>query len=183
MRERFCKSGQPFNQVGADFRTSLREMFTIFDLTDFNDEISFWLELSLTNGRAAYHEATDREDVMDFCKELIKLVEAFYLISVNKTTNTRRDAVHPAKFKPINNKKRLPVTEQQPESLPVNSILQFRNMFTPAYAELELFDLLDAVITYEGVKQVNRENLVLFYQCVRYLVNHAYTFEKDSEKL
>jgi len=183
MRKRFCKSGKPFNQADAGPGESLREIFLTFDLKDFRDEIVFWLELSLSNDRGAYLEGKDREDVMDFCHELIKLVEAFYLLSITGTRHKKpKTVISPAKRNISRKERQLLLIEPEEIEVPGKAIIHFRKMFSSSYVDLEMLDLLDSVITYEGIKEVNRQNLVLFYQCVRYLIASAYTFEKESPK-
>ncbi|HTE26007.1 hypothetical protein [Flavitalea sp.] len=182
MRERFSKSGNLFIRAGTDPAESIREIFDTFDLKDFRDEIIFWLELSLTNDKGAYQEGKDREDVMDFCRELIKLVEAFYMLSVSgmrqKLPKWRKNVV---KQKSSNSELSLLVDDEVIVE-PHKTISSFCRLFSSSYVESEMLDLLDSVITYEGVRQVNRINLVLFYQCVRYLISSAYAIDKKQAK-
>ena len=177
MRERFMKSYRPFNLPGDDTGESLREIFLTFDLKDFQDEITFWLDLALSNNQSVYQDGNDREDVIDFCRELIKLVGAFnYLSLTNNRTGTKTVVRSKVKKKCRTSSPAVSgVDEQKTASA---TILNFRDSFSPSYVELEICDLLDAVITYEGVKTVNRENLILFYQCVKHLLARAYTFQK-----
>ena len=182
MRKRFCKSGKPFYQADADPGESLREIFLTFDLKDFHDEIVFWLELSLTNDRGAYQEGKDREDVMDFCHELIKLVDAFYMLSITGIRHKKhKTVISPSKRNIGGKETQLLLIDPEEIGTPDTIIIHFREMFSSSYVDLEMLDLLDSVITYEGIKQVNRQNLVLFYQCVRYFIASAYTFKKSTK--
>jgi hypothetical protein len=190
MRERFSKTSRLFNSESLGFGESLREIFLTFDVKDFRDEINFWLEISLANDRAPYPDAGDREDVIDFCGQLIKLVEAFYHISVY-TGNLKNTGAAKKKF--VENKVQMipetqqalrrnerlskpPFITQMDMETAEFTIKEFRLMFSASYAQVEILDLLDAMITYAGTKEVSRENLVLFYQCMCYLVASAYAF-------
>lgn len=79
-------------------------------------------------------------------------------------------------------KMNMPVSLTEEEKIrPGLVIKQFCKTFKPAYAKMELMDMLDAVITYEGDKTLYRGNLVLFYQHAHCLVRLAYRFGKHKK--
>jgi len=61
---------------------------------------------------------------------------------------------------------------------PKKVIKQFCAAFKYSYAEIELMDLLDAVITYDDCKKLYKGNLVLFYQYIKWLIYLAYRLDK-----
>lgn len=65
------------------------------------------------------------------------------------------------------------LTDEEMKS-PENIINQFCTTFRRSYAQMELLDLLDAVITYERDKKVYKGQLVLFYEHLYFLVRLAY---------
>jgi len=74
------------------------------------------------------------------------------------------------------------LTEDE-KAKPTLVITQFGNSFPQSYAKMELLDMLDAVITYEGNKKVYRGNLVLFYQHLHCLVKLAYRMAKNKRQV
>lgn len=161
----------------------LKEIFKNFHLDDFREEINLWQQLALSNNRSAYEDGHDREDLIDFIKELHKLIEAFYLI--NKETNCLENK-RPLKGMTKKTKKMvfkmnipLSLTEEE-KNRPGLVIKQFCKTLKQAYAKIELMDMLDAVIIYEGNKTLNKVNLVLFYQHVHCLIKLAYRMGKHK---
>ncbi len=78
-------------------------------------------------------------------------------------------------------KMNIPVSlTEEAKTRPGLVIKQFCKTFKQAYAKMELLDMLDAAITYEGDKTLYKGNLVLFYQHVHYLIKLAYNISKNK---
>ncbi|MCW3090490.1 MAG: hypothetical protein JWP81_1559 [Ferruginibacter sp.] len=161
----------------------LREIFHIFHLDDFRDEITKWQQLALANDQSVYDEGNAREDLIDFCHEFLKLIESLHVL--NKT-NTKK---HKNKWKKnlsnaakkIIGKMNQPILLNEEEKVnPQLVIKRFCKSFSYSYTKIEILDLLEAVITYEGEKKVYKGNLVLFYQCMKCLLRMAYTICKNK---
>jgi len=176
-RRRFEKSSL-FQQKGGDQPfNSLQSIFKNFHLDDFREEINSWRDMALCNDQSAYDSGDAREDLMDFTKELQKLIEAFHLINIRAI---QRKKNRPAGYlsgqaKKLLSSLNIPVLLTEEESAaPLTVLLRFSKYFSREYAFTELWDLLDAVISYRGHNQVNKPNLIFFYQHLYFLVGLAY---------
>lgn len=150
---------------------NLRALFNNFQLETCRNELNHWQRLALANDQSAYDEAYLREDLMDFIEVLLKLVEAFWLI---RQRNIYKD-------KPklcAGMDKQVQYLNDDEVAKPKKVIKQFCATFKHSYAEIELMDLLDAIITYDGCKKLYKGNLVLFYQWMKWLIYLAYKFDK-----
>ncbi|RYE59281.1 MAG: hypothetical protein EOP48_01370 [Sphingobacteriales bacterium] len=156
----------------------LAEVFQHYHLDDFREEIETWEQLALSSGLSIYDEGAEREDLIDFVQGLHRLVEAFLLLNteINGREIGRTLKSLSEDARKLISEMNVPValTSEQKEN-PRSVIKQFTQRFKQSYAELELLDLLDAVVTYDGDKEVHKVNLVLFYQHLNYLIKLAYT--------
>lgn len=57
---------------------------------------------------------------------------------------------------------------------PGQVLIQFCKTFCQSYVLMELLDMLDAVITYKGDKEIYKGNLVMLYEALSVLVKLAY---------
>lgn len=176
-KKRFHKPQHVLNGGGKDPARRLYGIFKSFHLDDFRTELSLWQQLALSNDQSAYDEGGAREDLQDFTYGLQKLIEGLHVI--NRKRNRKKIKKQLRKL-PENSRKLLaginrPVLLSAAEQAkPASVIKQFCKIFSRSYAEMELLDLLEAVITYEGNKTVCKGNLVLFYRHLRCLVRLAY---------
>jgi len=176
-RKRFNKPWHFFSQACKRPFRGLREVFQNYHLDDLKQEIQRWQQLALCNDQSAYDEGCIREDLMDFIQELQRLMEAFHILNERKNRHRKRK-----QLKGLSKQGRqmlaqmnihVLLTDEEMKS-PENVINQFCITFRRSYAQMELLDLLDAVITYEGDKKVYKGQLVLFYEHLYFLVRLAY---------
>lgn len=186
MRKRFYKPHHFLNKAGNNPLQSLSEIFQNFHLDDFREEISLWEQFALSNDKSAYVENGEREDLIDFTHELHKLMEAFHILNEKRNQQGTGEQIKGSS----KNTKELPLQMNVSVLLTVEEkanpdlvIKHFCETFELAYAEMEILDMLDAVITYEGDNEVYTGNLVLFYQHVHYLIRLAYMMDKSKEFL
>jgi hypothetical protein len=180
-RKRFHKPWHFLSKEGAYPLHCLYEIFKSFHLDDFKSELNLWQELALCNDQSAYEEGGAREDLMDFIHGLQKLIEAFHML--HKKSNRQKinkgikgfSKQTKKMLSQINNPVFLTTAEMDKPGIVIK---QFCKRFTSSYTTIELLDLLEAVITYEGNKNAYKGNLVLFYQHLHYLVRLAYKMEK-----
>lgn len=180
-RKRFYKPYHFLCNTKKHPSSCLREIFKNFHLDDFREEINLWQQLALSNNRSAYEDGYDREDLIDFVTKLHKLIEAFYIINkeINSLENKRPLKGLTKKTKKMVSKMNIPLSLTEEEiNFPGLVIRQFCKFFKLAYVKMEMLDMLDAVITYEGNKTFYKGNLVLFYQHVHCLINLAYRMGK-----
>ncbi len=175
-QKRFYKPWHFLSQAGK-LHTGLREVFSNYPLHHLKQELQCWLQLALCNDNSAYAEASAREDLLDFTQELQRLAEAFYIINERKNTSQKRKQLKklPKQTRQIIAQENTPVLlTKEEKTKPEQVVHQFCKTFHRSYAQTELLDMLDAVITYKGDKQADKSNLVLFYEHLYVLVRVAY---------
>lgn len=184
-KRRFYKPWHFLSQAGKHLHTGLREVFCNYNLEELRQELQYWQQLALCNDNSAYREANAREDLLDFTRELQRLAEAFYTINEKKNVGRKHKQL---KKLPKQTPKAIaqvstPVllTEEEKKN-PEQVVRQFCKTFRRSYAQMELLDMLDAVITYKGDKKAYKSNLVLFYEHLSLLISLAYEkygYKKD----
>lgn len=182
-KRRFYKPWHFLSQAGKHLHTGLREVFSNYSLYHLKQELQCWLQLALCNDNSAYAEASAREDLLDFTRELQRLAEAFYIINEKKNAGQKRKKLKglPKQARKIIAQENTPVLLTDDEKKkPEQVIRQFCKTFHRSYVQTELLDMLDAVITYKGDKEADTGNLVLFYEHLYVLVRVAYGFCKDK---
>jgi hypothetical protein len=184
-RIRFHKPERLIDKVNGNPLVCITEAFLIFHLEDICQEIDQWLEIALINNNSAYEEGEAREDLMDFCAEMQLLIEAFHVINEQ---NKSKDVDEWRNRLPNDLRGKIDQLDQ-PELLspeqtanPILVINNFCNSFELSYARAELWDLLDAVIVYEGEREVYKMNLLLAYQWMSCLVEVAYVIYKRNDQ-
>ncbi len=182
-RKRYSKPHHFFGNAKKHPESCLAEVFKNFHLEDLRREINLWQHLALSNDQSAYDEGSVREDMMDFIQELHRLIEAFHIINEKNNLQKNNDWTKglSKQTKKILSGMNNPVSQTAEEKDRPNSVIKhFCKTFRRAYAKMELLDLLDAVIIYDGDKKVYKGNQVLFYQHLHYLIKLAYNMNKNK---
>lgn len=177
-RKRFFKQWHIFNRAGKCARDILWEVFHNYHLNDLKEELDSWKELALCNDNSAYEDGRSREDLVDFILQLHQLIEAFYILNERKNSDRRCK-----QLKRLSRQAREMISAFNTPILlttnknqtPKRVIKQFCKSFREPYVQMELLDMLDAVITYQGAKEIYKGNLILFYEVLLLLKNLAYT--------
>lgn len=185
-RKRFDKPWHFFKKAGKQPLRGLWEVFSNYDLDGLKEELDCWLQLALCNDQSAYYEGPDREDLVDFVQQLGRLIEAFHILNEQKNANRKRKqlkGMSKAALKVIAEMNNPVLITDAEKTSPKNVINQFCENLRWSYAQMELLDLLDAVITYDGHKQIYKGQLVLFYEHLHYLVRLAYRIHKHENYL
>lgn len=182
IRKRFYKPYHFFYKVREYPLRHLTEIFQNFHLDDFRQQINLWQNLALSNDQSAYDEGCSREDLIDFIQELHKMIEAFHIIS-KKSIRQKKNLRVKGLSKQTKNisKVNIPVfLNTEEKARPYTVIKHFSEAFDETYATIELLDLLEAVITYEGNKKAYKGTLILFYMHVHYLIGLAYSMSENK---
>jgi hypothetical protein len=174
------KSYRLCNKVKKRPLRSLRKIFEIFHLDDIRADILQWQQLALANDQSAYDEGTAREQLMEFCNELIRLAEALHIINERNQERKKLPKEVTDIIEKINQSASLTIEEKSNPLLIING---FCKMYSYNYVRTELWDLLEAVISYEGKKKVNKGSLLLLYQSMLCLLKVAYTLHKQPAEL
>ncbi|SDD77767.1 hypothetical protein [Niabella drilacis] len=185
-RQRFYKSWHFLNQGGKRPLRILWEVFYNYHLDELRDELQCWQQCALCNDNSAYSEEGAREDLMDFIRHLLRLIEAYYILNECKNSGKKR-----RQQKGLSKEARQMIAKMSTPVLltanekkdPGQVITQFCKTFRQSYVQMELLDMLDAVITYKGYKEVYKGNLVLFYEHLHCLVRLAYGSCKHKRKV
>ncbi len=175
VRKRFYKHGHFLNKAGKHPLHCIDAIFENFHLDDFREELTLWLRISLSNSEGAYEEATAREDLMDFVNHLHRLIEAWCIIHMI----TYREIVPPETRELLNIANHPFYLVEAEQRNPDRVIQQFCQTFRHGYVKIELLDMLEAVMTYEGEQLVCKGTLVCFYQHLHCLVRLAYRRHKQ----
>jgi hypothetical protein len=183
---RFRKPERLIDKITRNPKDCISETFMVLKLNEFREAINEWLEVAFINENCEYEEGRARWDLKDFCAELQLLAEAFHLMN---EANNRETAGAWKKKLPDNIKEELEQLNQ-PELLnseqkarPMLVINRFCNAFKLSYSRGELWDLQDAVISYDGEKEISKLNLLLIYECISCLVQAAFILNDNSQAI
>ncbi len=182
-KRRFYKPWHFLSQAGKHLHTGLREVFYNYPLEELKQELQCWQRLALCNDNGAYREAGAREDLLDFTKELQRLAEAFYLLNEKKNAGKKSKQLKklPKQARKVIAQENTTVllTDDEKKN-PEQVVRQFCKTFRRSYAQMELLDMLDAVITYKGEKEADKSNLVLFYEHLYALIRFCFAIKTGS---
>jgi hypothetical protein len=180
---RFTKQKRLVDRVKENPNTGIIDIFQLIELNDLKANLNCWLKVALSNERGIYDEAQLRADLICFTDQLLILIEAMYIKSevyrlqrpsdwTSELPKSIRDEIK------RNNHISLLSSEQINE--PDIVLEQFSNQFSNDYCRVELWDLLDAVISYEDdlIEGYSRLNVLLYYECFSCLIDSAYIIKK-----
>ncbi|MBX2925882.1 MAG: hypothetical protein KF746_27045 [Chitinophagaceae bacterium] len=181
-RERFHKPFYFLSATRGKLFRALREVFQNFPPGDFMKNLNQWQHMALCNGQSTYDEAGAREDLLDVTDALKKMVECWHIILIRKVVKKRKPAT---KLKRLQRKMLqqdgiVYTLTKAEQAKPMRFLRKFCKTFDRAYLEMELLDMLDAVITYHGPHESYKGNLVFFYQHLLYLVRLSYKTNKAA---
>lgn len=155
--ERFCKSYPIFCPPVKKRRLQIRRLFSFYHPVDFQKQVSRWLIYALGNNQSAYDDGGAREDLLDFILDLDRLIEAYGQLFTKEAASSK-----------------FPVTEREKQD-PMQIIHQFRKNYSYSYAQTELLDLLEAVLSYNGYRKSYKGDIALFYQHLVFMLQQTYT--------
>lgn len=148
---RFQKDTGPLDDVQDDVYGVIAEVFRWFYIDGLKSELRRWLRMALINDQSAYAEGLSREDVIDFCQEFLKLMEALNLIN-----------------------------SQKPRKETSAVIGSFCKTFTQSYAGDELWDMFDSVVFYERQNLKSAKDPMSAYRCFAALIDAAYALNRHT---
>ncbi|WP_290792175.1 hypothetical protein [Flavihumibacter sp. UBA7668] len=157
---------------------ALAELFHNFSLDNFRQELATWKTLAISNKESIYDDPDSINDLQDFIQELLKLIEAFYLLNKEKNKQYFEllfTALPKETRQKIADKNRPILLTEEEKSNPAIILQQFKQTFTKTYVHIELLDMLEAIITHEGDNHIDKSNLILYYQQFHFLTGLAIT--------
>ena len=157
----------------------LQEVYKTFHLSDIKSELEEWFHVGLSNDNSAYEEGQQRSNLIRFNGELQILSEALHLVNKAHQPKGVKDWMEglPPEIKNEIQQYNQPTKLSHEEMInPMQVVKQFCKAFTREYAIREMWDWLDAVITYEGEypKAVYKGNIIIFYECLLCLIESAF---------
>lgn len=182
-RIRFQKQRMPIDTAFEDPYGCIAEVFTWIHLDDFRKYLHEWLRIALINDESAYDEGASREDVMDFCNELQRLIEAMNVINKNQQSEEisrwKEDLPDDLREEMKSYNQPVLLTADQ-KSDPRIVIKDFWHTFSFSYARRELWDLMDSVIFYEREGGKSSSDPLSTYKCLLALVEAAFVLFQRS---
>lgn len=176
-RIRFHKPKWPMDTARQDPYGCIAHVFIWLHLDDFRNELHEWLRVALINEQGSYGDGYAREDVMDFCDELQKLVEAWDMINKSrKPEDLRRwiDDIPCGLQEAMQTNNQSVLQKEEQEANPMRTISKFCNMFMLSYTRRELWDLLESVIFYKRESNEWGPDPLTTYQCLLALTEAAF---------
>lgn len=176
MRDRhisFQKPARLIDRMEQDIHGCVAEIFRAFSLQELRHEIRQWCDICLISEESAYEEETLREDLMNFCNSLLCLAEALHLICEERKSkgSDRWKAILSSDLRTKLGEYNKPrILSPGQKAHPLTVLREFRHSFSQTYATRELWDMLEAVIAYEGERALPKTNLLLTYQCLLVLI-------------
>lgn len=165
-----------YYNMGKPCAKELKEVFLIFHLHDLRDDLERWKDIALCACGSVYIECNAREQLILFTKELLKLVEAFYILIRKKHHKYLKSKLSgPALKAALHDSLPLHLSESDVKN-PKQVIHLFTQTFKKPYARCELLDMLDAAMTYDGALPVYKGTMVLLYRLLDFMVRFSYTF-------
>ncbi|MGN6351742.1 MAG: hypothetical protein ACTHLB_00045 [Parafilimonas sp.] len=176
-RKRFYKPYHFLSEENGNIMKGLEQVFIDYHPCDFIEDVKEWQTIAMINEQSAYDEGGAREDLLDFTNALMKLSEALWQIYKKQCKDKSAKALaHAADIQ-------LQLLSKKETEHPFAVIQYFCSTFSKRYAIIELLDLLEAVITYEGDRKIYKGSLILMYQHLDYLIRTAYVFHKKKMNL
>jgi hypothetical protein len=160
--------------VGNDPRKAIISVFKMEEPDTLKETIQQWCKTALSNERANYEEPSQREDLLSFCNELPRLVEAACCIGriCQIEERTGFPLNRPTGLQPDILRKEQAFSLSYEELLdPVQVLHEFCEQFSGNYVKAELWDMLDSAIN-SGNKSLQFYAL-LHYQCLLTLTEAA----------
>lgn len=152
----------------------IHRTFQTLELGALDECLKTWSSIALCNDYSSYDHATLRARLIIYTKELRRLFEALYALRETEELKryTSRDRLSPGLFKDIRDAPEFQFLSTDELRSPIKVIVTFFEQFTYRYARLELWDLLDAVISYEGEEPepVDLSDILVDYDCMAALL-------------
>jgi hypothetical protein len=165
-----------FSLSKKDTCEAVGKIFIEIDIDFICRELEVWKEISMSNDCSVYDEAKSREHLFRYCKSLMKVVAAVYLVNkevISKSKKRSCSLVFDSVVADVECERALKFLREDERNNPVIAIRRHFKKFSLAYSKVEVRDMLDAVITYKGKYKVNKNCLLIFYDCLTVLLKVA----------
>jgi hypothetical protein len=167
------------DEVNKSPVASVRKVFEGFHLDDLRIELKQWFEVGISSDNSVYEDGENRSNLIRFNGALQILVEAFHVFNSlhqPKSVKDRLEQLPPEIRKELQERNQPTNLSAEEVNNPMLAIKQFCRVFKREYAIRELWDWLEAVITYDGEypKGVYKGYVLVFYEYILCLIEAAF---------
>lgn len=184
--QRFTKLIRPKEFIRKDILKGVNRIFLTIELEVLNESLQLWLNAGLCNELGSYEHPTERADLITYVNSLYRLFEALHVYcELEKVKEyVGKDRLSPRLFADFKKNVNYSLLDDDELLEPLEVVTDFFEQFPFRYARIELWDLLDAVITYEGtaLQAVEKNGLLLTYECMDALLHAARRLNERKEK-
>lgn len=179
----FRKQARPIDYLPIDPDKAVKEVWDYMDLDSMRKQLEFWPHAAIADYGAIYEDSDEREQLLIFFHELLRLIEAAYFYNYTESK-------YAEKGKDLNeliDKCNLPIrisAEQARDPIPL--IAKFCQMFPLYYSRIELWELFDAVVSYGGeyfADKIDKRGLPTLYINLETLVVAAPLITRRHEPI
>lgn len=179
---RFTKPVHPLEQIKKDIMKGIHQVFQILDLNKVNKNLASWFHMAICNKSGYYELASQRADLLVYLPQLQRVYEALYAIKETEAIKNYvgRESLSPGLRNELRKDGNFKHLSGEEITRPYQVLNEFFGKFSYRYAHLELRDLLDSAITYEGENPEPAEklNLLSEYECMSALLFAAFQLNK-----
>jgi hypothetical protein len=161
-----------------DSLKGIRHVFQTVNIDIIKDNLIQWFNIAMCDESGKYETPLERADLIMFVPKLERLYEALYAIRETERIKeyAGRDKLSPGLRGELCKDESFEKLSDEEIANPNLVVTEFFNLFSYRYARIELWDMLDAAVTYDGEnpEAPNRLNLLLEYECMSALLYAAY---------
>lgn len=181
---RFVKPISLMEITKKDSLKGISQVFQTVNIDMINDNLIQWFNIAMCDESGKYETPLERADLIVFVPNLEKLYEALYAIRETERIKeyAGRDKLSPGLRGELCKDESFEKLSDEEIANPKSVVTEFFNLFSYRYARIELWDMLDAAVTYDGEnpEAPNRLNLLLEYECMSALLYAAYKINSGS---
>lgn len=181
---RFVKPISLMEITKKDSLKGIGQVFQTVNVDMIKDNLIQWFNIAMCDESGKYETPLERADLIVFVPKLEKLYEALYAIRETERIKeyAGRDKLSPGLRGELCKDESFEKLSDEEIANPNSVLIEFFNQFSYRYAHIELWDLLDAAVTYDGEnpEAPDRLNLLLEYECMSALLYAAYKINSSS---
>jgi|GEM_PF-858291 len=145
-----------------------------------NDSLKFkikeWHTVILHNHSKEHYTSSDEKaELILFCEDLQKLIEALYLLCAGSTIDDEYDVLHLNESYLFLNK--------EEQANPYLALKTFREKFSFQHAQAEIWNMVNAVVSASQSEKLRRIDIIYNFEQFLYMVEAAYILEEDPALL
>jgi hypothetical protein len=167
-----------------DSLKGIRQVFQTVNIDIIKDNLVQWFNIAMCDESGKYETPIERADLIVFVPKLERLYEALYAIRETERIKeyAGRDKLSPGLHGELCKDESFEKLSDEEIAKPNTVLTEFFKLFSYRYARIELWDMLDAAVTYDGEnpEASDRLNLLLEYECMSALLYAAYKLNNSS---